>query len=69
VVAHVWKVKDRVRLVRDVGGLPAGSEGAILGFVRRPEADEVAAAFADRTLILGTDVEPVVPGSPPPDSS
>jgi hypothetical protein len=59
----VWKVRDRVRLVREVGGIPAGSEGAIFGFLRRPEGDQLAVTFVGgRSLIVEyDDVEPVSP--------
>jgi len=35
----------RVRLLRDFGGVRAGSEGVVFGYYRRPEAPEVALAF------------------------
>ena len=52
-----------MRLVRDVEGVPAGSEGAIFGFLRRPEGDQLAVTFAGgRSLIVEyDDVEPAPP--------
>jgi hypothetical protein len=59
----VWKVRDRVRLVHEVGGIPPGSEGVIFGFLRRPEGDQLAVTFAGgRSLIVEyDDVEPAPP--------
>lgn len=63
----VWRVRDRVRLVRDIEGLPAGSEGVIFGFLRRPEGDQLAVTFpGGRSVTVDYDaVEPVI--LPPPD--
>jgi hypothetical protein len=37
---------ERVRLVRPLDAqLPAGSEGRVLGYLRRPEGDALAVAF------------------------
>jgi hypothetical protein len=47
------RVKDRVRLVREVEGLPAGSEGVVFGFLRRPDGEKLTVSFAGgRSLIL-----------------
>jgi hypothetical protein len=36
---------DRVRLVRGIEGLPAGSVGRIFGYLHRPEGDAFAVGF------------------------
>jgi hypothetical protein len=43
--------------------MPAGSEGTIFGFLRRPEGDQLAVTFAGgRSLIVEyDDVEPAAP--------
>jgi hypothetical protein len=49
------RVNDRVRLVREVEGLPAGSEGVVFGFLRRPDGEQLTVSFAGRSLILEPD--------------
>jgi hypothetical protein len=62
------RVKDRVRLVRELEGLPAGAEGVVFGFLRRPDGDKLTVSFAGgRSLILETDDVEVVPEPEPPE--
>jgi hypothetical protein len=63
VAEPMWHVRDRVRLVRDVDDVRAGSEGTVFGFLRKPEGEQLAVTFPDgRSLILDyDDVEPVPP--------
>ncbi len=55
-----------MKLLREVEGMPAGSEGTIFGFLRRPEGDQLAVTFAGgRSLIVEyDDVEPAPPPAP-----
>jgi hypothetical protein len=50
---------ERVRLVRAVDDIPAGSEGRIFGYLRRPEGDAFAVAFdhAGTKILEGIDLE------------
>ena len=52
-----------MRLLREVEEMPAGSEGTIFGFLRRPEGDQLAVTFAGgRSLIVEyDDVQPAPP--------
>jgi hypothetical protein len=50
---------DRVRLVRAIDDIPAGSAGRIFGYLRRPEGDAFAVAFdhAGTKILEGIDLE------------
>ena len=60
---------ERVRLVRPLDPLlPAGSEGRVLGYLRRPEGDALAVAF-DRgptRIVEPVELETVGATSPSP---
>lgn len=63
------KPRDRVKLLRDVGELPAGVEGVIFGYLRRPEGDAFAVAFGGPSLILEPEeIEPVADDAAPPET-
>lgn len=43
--APTVEVGDRIRLVKAFGDIPAGSEGVVFGFYRRPDNPTVAVRF------------------------
>jgi hypothetical protein len=58
-------VGAKVRLVREFGSVPAGSEGVVFGFYRRPGSPEVAVAFEGDSRAVPADALEVVPDDEP----
>jgi hypothetical protein len=58
---------DRVRLVRALDTLPAGAQGRIFGYLRRPEGDGFAVAFdtGPSRILEAADLKLVSTGAAP----
>jgi hypothetical protein len=59
--AAAFSIKQQVRLVRETQGVPARSEGIVIGFYAR-ENQTVVVRFADETLTVQPDeIEAIEP--------
>jgi hypothetical protein len=63
-----FSVRQRVRLIHEVEGVPAATEGTVIGFYAR-EHQTIVVRFGDETIVVEPDaIEPLdttPPAAPP----